>query len=136
MSREFTNTELELYLDEALVPEEMNEVEQALRSQPELLQKLAAINARRDAGVHTVGQIWRRHRVSCPTRETFGSYLLGVLDEPTQKYVDFHLQVVACRFCNANLDDLRRRQAESNDDKSTRRRRYFDSSAGYLNKKD
>ena len=43
--------------------------------------------------------------------------------------------MVACRFCNANLDDLKQRQAETNDTTATRRKKYFDSSAGYLKKK-
>ena len=35
-------------------------------------------------------------------------------------------------LCHANLEDLRRRQAESNESMVVRRRKYFDSSAGYL----
>jgi hypothetical protein len=135
VTAEYTISELESYLDEALTSKEMGEIEQALRTQPELLQKLAQINVRRDAGVHSVGEIWRRHRISCPTREQYGSYLLGVLDEQAHGYIEFHLNVVACRFCNANLDDLKQRQAETNDTTATRRKKYFDSSAGYLKKK-
>jgi hypothetical protein len=135
VTAEYTISELESYLDEALTSEEMGDIEQALRTQPELLQKLAQINRRRDAGVHSVGEIWRRHRMSCPTREQFGSFLLGVLDDATHAYVEFHLKVVACRFCNANLHDMEQRQAETNDTKATRHKKYFDSSAGYLKKK-
>ena len=57
--------DLEAYLDEALPPEEMARIEQALRDRPELRERLAAINARRDTGVHSLGAIWRRHRLSC-----------------------------------------------------------------------
>ena len=78
MSVEFTKAELEAYLDEALDAERMAEVERALRGRPDLLQQLAQINARRDCGVHTVGEIWRRHHVGVPTREELGSYLLYV----------------------------------------------------------
>ena len=60
MARRFTESELEAYLDEALNPDEMALIESALRKQPELVQLLSAINARRDAGLHSLGEIWRR----------------------------------------------------------------------------
>ena len=134
MSQEYTNSELESYLDEALTPTEMGEIEQAAREQPELLQRLAQIIARRDAGVHSVGDVWRRNRLSCPTREQLGSYLLGALSDDQLEYIRFHLDTVGCRFCNANMHDMKARQEENEEVKATRRRRYFDSSAGYLKK--
>ena len=67
-----TQSDLQAYLDEALAPDEMAAIEVELRKKPELLQQLAAINARRDAGVHSVGEIWRRQRLSCPAREQLG----------------------------------------------------------------
>lgn len=134
VTQEYNVSDLEAYLDEALDVDEMRDLEQALRDQPGLLQELAKINARRDAGLHSLGEIWRRHRISCPTREQLGSFLLGVLDDENHSYLDFHLNVVHCRFCAANMDDMRKRQAESEEIKDTRRRRYFDSSAGYLRK--
>ena len=78
MAADFTNTELEAFLDEALPVERMAAIEDALRKSESLQQQLAAINGRRDAGVHSLGEIWRRHRLSCPSREQLGSYLLGV----------------------------------------------------------
>lgn len=124
--------ELEAYLDEALPAEDMARIEDALRRDPQLLEELAAINARRDAGVHSLGEIWRRHRLSCPTREQLGSMLLGTLSKPHSQYVKFHIEVVGCRLCQANLADLQRQAAEAADAAQTRRRRYFQSSAGYL----
>jgi DNA-binding phage protein len=132
MTRQLTDAELEAYLDEALTPEEMAAIEMELRGSTKLLKQLARIHSRRDAGVHSLGEIWRRHRVSCPAREQMGSFLLGVLDDAEADYIRFHLEVVACRVCHANLEDLRRRQAESNESMVVRRRKYFDSSAGYL----
>ena len=134
MTRPLTESELEAYLDEALTPPEMAAVESQLRKSPELLRTLAQINSRRDAGVHSLGEMWRRHRVSCPTREQMGSYLLGVLDDAQADYIRFHLDVIACRLCHANLEDLRQRQAESEDLIVVRRKKYFDSSAGYLSR--
>jgi DNA-binding phage protein len=132
MTRQLTDAELEAYLDEALTPEEMAAIEMELRGSTKLLKQLARIHSRRDAGVHSLGEIWRRHRVSCPAREQMGSFLLGVLDDAEADYIRFHLEVVACRVCHANLEDLRRRQAESSESMVVRRRKYFDSSAGYL----
>jgi hypothetical protein len=72
-------------------------------------------------------------RLSCPERSQLGSYLLGTLDENQTQYVDFHIQTVGCRYCAANLDDLRA-EVPSNGETTTRRSRYFQSSAGYLKK--
>jgi hypothetical protein len=46
--------------------------------------------------------------------------------------VTFHLETVGCRYCEANLEDLKLRQQESSDAADRRRQRYFQSSAGYL----
>jgi anti-sigma factor RsiW len=132
MPHKFTLSELEAYLDEALSVEEMAALEQALRQQPDVVRQLAAINARRDAGVHTLGEIWRRQRVSCPTREQLGSFLLGVLPTPQADYLEFHIEKTGCRYCRANLEDMRRQRQETSDAVATRRTRYFQSSAGYL----
>jgi len=135
MSDPIRSPELEAYLDEALPPEDMARIEAALRGQPELVRQLAAISARRDAGAHSLGAIWRRHRLSCPSREQLGSYLLGVLEPGLRDYVDFHLQTVGCRPCQANLADLRQQQAQHEGPAQTRQRRYFQSSVGYLRRK-
>jgi len=131
----YTQAELEAYLDEALSPAEMSAMEHALRARPDLLTQLGGINARRDAGVHSLGDIWRRNRLSCPNREQLGSYLLGALDEELNGYVKFHLDTIGCRYCQANFEDLRREQEESNDTARQRRTKYFQSSAGHLRKR-
>jgi hypothetical protein len=134
MTRQFTNADLEAYLDESLGPADMAAIERELRQNRELARMLAGIHARRDSGVHTLGEIWRRLRISCPTRDQLGSYLLRAMAPEHAEYVDFHIEKVGCRFCAANLADLKRRQEESAEVAVTRRRKYFDSSAGYLRK--
>jgi len=134
MSR-ITHSDLQAYLDEALPSEQMAAIEAELRKKPELLNQLAAINARRDAGIHGVGEIWRRHRLSCPSREELGGYLLGVLNPEQSAYIDFHVKTVGCRLCQANVADLQRQQTETSDTAKTRRARYFQSTAGHLQRK-
>ena len=131
----FSPAELEAYLDEALPVEQMTRIEEALRRDRGLLAELAAVNARRDGGAHSVGEIWRRRRLSCPPREQLGGYLLGVLPQPVMEYLTFHLEAVGCRYCQANAADLRRQQAETAATAQSRRKKYFQSSAGYLRAK-
>lgn len=133
MSTDLTAADLEAYLDEALPARQSADVEEALRQQPELIDQLATLAGRRDAGVHSLGAIWRRQRLSCPTREQLGSFLLGVLAPDHAEYLQFHLDEVGCRYCNASVKDLRQQHAAANkQDSDMRRSKYFQSSAGYL----
>jgi len=132
MTALYREAELEAYLDEALPPEEMARIEAALRDNSPLARQLAEIIARRDSGLVSLGAVWRRLRLSCPTRQELGSYLLGVLPDDAAGYVAFHLDVAGCRFCQANLADLRDQQAESPAIAQQRRQKFFQSSAGKL----
>ena len=135
MAIELSDSELEAFLDEALPSERMAAIEDALRKDDPLQQRLTAINGRRDAGVHSLGEIWRRHRLSCPSREQLGSYLLGVLPRDASDYARFHLDTIECRFCQASIADLRAQQSAAEAHIAERRRqKYFQSSAGYLRK--
>jgi hypothetical protein len=128
----FSTADLEAYLDEALPPEEMARIEKAARDDTSLMRNLASIHARRDEGIHTLGEIWRQRRLSCPTRQELGNWLLGTIDEDLARYIAFHVEVVGCRYCQANLADLRAQQDGAEQAVTTRRRKYFQSSAGYL----
>ena len=112
MASKFTQADLEAYLDEALPMELMAQVEAALRDNRDLAKQLGEINGRRDAGLHSLGEIWRRHRLTCPTREQLGSYLLQVLESDELAHIRFHLEVSGCRTCQANLEDLKIRRTE------------------------
>ncbi|MFO0896701.1 MAG: hypothetical protein U0836_04650 [Pirellulales bacterium] len=130
--RPITAAELEAYLDEALPADRMAEIEHQLRADVALLDALRTTSGRRDAGVHSLGEIWRRHRLSCPSRDELGSFLLGVLPPEQERHLALHLETVGCRYCQSNLQDLRSRQAEAAEVSTARRKRYFQSSAGYL----
>jgi hypothetical protein len=129
---EFTREQLHAYLDDALSEADMARIERELRESDALRRALRQAMDERDRGEHSLGAIWRRERLTCPTREDLSSYLFQVHDEARQDYIDFHLQTVGCPYCAANLADLRSRQKESEGQAKERRQRFFASSAGYL----
>ncbi len=132
MSRhELTSAQLLGYVDEILPVELMTAIETALRNSEALRREVAQLMRRRDAGEHSVGQIWQRLRLSCPSRGELGSYLLNALPDEEMEYIGFHLQTVGCRYCAANLDDLRE-SSQTAGDSQQRRKRFFQSSAGFL----
>lgn len=65
-----SDADLQAYLDETLTEGRSIEIEQAVRADSALAERLAQWIRQRDSGVHSVGEIWRRHRLSCPGRET------------------------------------------------------------------
>lgn len=127
--------QLHAYLDDALSDAETAWLERELRVNEPLRKQLRDVIQERDRGEHSIGAIWRRERLTCPTRAELGSFLLEVLEADHQSYVDFHLKVVACPYCLANLQDLKDHQQAMGDSTQTRRRRYYQSSAGLLQKK-
>ena len=129
---QITREQLHAYLDDALSDPETARVEQALRDDEALRKLLRQAMQERDRGDHSLGAVWRRDRLTCPSREQLGSYLLQVLDEAEQGYIDFHVNTVGCPFCGANLADLEELQQEAPRRAKDRRRRFFQSSAGYL----
>jgi hypothetical protein len=132
MTKPITREQLDSYLDDALSDAETAQVEEALRQSEPLRRQLRLVMQERDRGEHSIGAIWRRRRLSCPTREQLGSYLLQVLDAGQQDYIDFHLQTIGCAYCLANLADLQTLHREPAPKVQARRRRFFESSAGLL----
>ena len=62
---------------------------------------------------------------------SFGSYVLGVLDEPWASYAHFHVEQIGCLMCRANLDDLSRESERVGDEVGER---MFQSSVGFLSR--
>lgn len=79
----------------------------------------------------TVARVWRERRLTCLKRSTLGSHLLGVLEEPWLSYTQFHLDVVGCPMCLANLADL---ESEEEDRPASETERMFASSVGFLSR--
>jgi hypothetical protein len=129
----FSDAELAAFLDEALPPARCAELEHDLRSDTELRNRLIEVRGRETAGLHTLGAIWRRNRLSCPSRDELGQFLLGTLDDDCAGYIRFHVEQVGCRYCEANLADLKE-ASKPDEQPAKRRQKYFQTSAGYLKK--
>ena len=133
MSTEFTNAELEAYLDESLEASRAAEIEAQVRDDESLLQRLSEINGRREAGMHTLGEVWRRNQLGVPTVEQMGNFLLGVLPEGDADYIQFRIESLKCPFTIALKSDLESRNVASAAEQSTARRsKIYNSSAGLL----
>ena len=78
----------------------------------------------------TVARVWRERRLTCLKRSTLGSYLLGVLEEPWLSYTQFHLDVVGCPMCLANLQDIE--EQEAGQEPAEAAEQIFASSVGFL----
>ncbi len=77
-------------------------------------------------------ETWEFQRPSCPKRSTIGAHVLGTLDDQWHKYVDFHVNTLGCKFCMANLEDLK---AQSDKSQSTKfRTRVMQSTVGFLSR--
>lgn len=81
----------------------------------------------------TVARVWRDHRITCLKRSTLGSYLLGVLEEPWLSYTQFHLDVVSCPMCLANVSDIQEQELAREDAGQTCEQ-LFASSVGFLSR--
>jgi hypothetical protein len=130
-----TDDQLAAYLQEQLPLADLVAVENTLRESEPLRRRAARLAMRRDLGGHSVGAIWRTERLSCPDREELGAYLLGTLSDGRADYVSFHLRTLGCRYCAANLVDLRTASTAA-PPATARRQRYFESSAGLVRRTD
>jgi hypothetical protein len=122
MNEEFSDAELEAFLDEAIDAVRAAEIEQAARQQPTLLKRLSAINRRRDQGAHSLGAIWRRFQVGVPSAETLGQYVLGILDSEHANYIRFRVETLKCPFTIALLADLQAAEDQAYAKKSRQQR--------------
>ncbi|MBN2445972.1 MAG: RNA polymerase sigma factor [Phycisphaerae bacterium] len=80
----------------------------------------------------TLARIWQEEGISCLKRSTLGRYLLGALEDDWQQYVEFHVSLLACERCSANLDDLRGEDERDDAGRASLRERVFASSIGFL----
>lgn len=130
MSQEFSEAELEAYVDESLDPQRAAEIERALKTDRELLKRLSYINGRRDAGVHSLGEIWRQNQVGVPTREQVQDWVAGKLSAEWADYLQFRVEVMKCRYTAALLADVK--EGLDGQPAADRRKKIFDSSQKLL----
>jgi hypothetical protein len=135
MKNPITNDELIAFLGETLSETRMIEIERAIREDEGLRARLEGLLSQRDSGAEGIGEIWKRFRLTCPTRETLGSFLFNVLSPEETQFIELHLSITNCVYCLSNLEDLKRNQAGVANQSSPRRQRYFQSSVGRLPKK-
>src|SRR5258708_4491338 len=122
---DFTDAELLAYFDEGLPVDRMAALESELRGSPGLRNRAASLRQERDSQGHTVGEIWRRGRLSCPTRHQLGSFLLGALPAQLSQYIRFPLETIGCRYWAANLDALRQAAPQGSTETAQRRHKVF-----------
>ena len=135
MNTKITLEDLQAYLDEALSEEMSSRVEKALRESPQLRAALARLMEDRDRGEHSLGAVWRRQRLTCPSREELGNLVMGILEESYADYIQFHIKTIGCGYCQSNLIDLQDRSKEHKAHTTLRRQKMFASSAGFLPKR-
>jgi len=76
--------------------------------------------------------LWEYRRFSCPKRNTIGAYMLETLEPDWRQYVGFHLNTLGCRFCLANLEDLRSQSQEA--EQEAFQARIMESTVGFLHR--
>ena len=124
---------LRAYIADALPPGLSARIEKALRESSELRERLESVRSgREDMSLHSLGAIWRRSRLTCPSRQQLGSLLLDALDPDLADYLRFHIEVVECPFCRANLADLEGKAESTGPAARTRHARILHSSRHLL----
>lgn len=130
---QFTDEELLAYADECLSVDRSATIEQLLRTDDSLVNRLAGLLSTRDQGEHGVGELWRRNRLSCPPRAVWSAFVDGRLGDGLSQYLRFHVETIGCRLCAANLADVEVKGDPSDSERRTRK--IFQSSAGNLGQK-
>lgn len=125
----FTNQELCAYLAEELAVSRSRELEEVLRTDAGVREQLRRLLDESDCPSLTLRNVWLRGRMSCPSRATLVEYAAENLGDGLHQYLNFHLHVVGCRFCAANLADL---QEQGGADATDRNRKFFETSVGRL----
>ncbi|HEY0981204.1 hypothetical protein [Schlesneria sp.] len=127
---DFTDEELLAYADERLSSERSAEIERALRNERLIQDRFVALLSERDRGQTSVGEIWRQGSLSCPSRSVWEAFVTGRLGDGLTQYLKFHVEVIGCRPCAANLADLSHHAHFPESERRTRK--IFQSSAGHL----
>ena len=99
------------YLNENLNEEGMAGVEKRLREDPHFYALLIRIQNRipNQQTEHGVSTAWLAGRLTCASRTEWTQFFSGLVDKKRADYLKFHLDVIECPFCRANVADLQNR---------------------------
>ncbi len=75
-------------------------------------------------------QVWENQRPSCPKRTTLGKYSLQFLPDDWTDFVHFHVNLLGCSYCRANLVELEDESAAAGSDCFNEQ--LFQSTIGFL----
>ena len=78
----------------------------------------------------SLNQIWENQRPSCPKRTTLGKFSLQLLPNDWADFVHFHVNLLGCSYCRANLAELE--QAADSDVSADTSQQLFQSTIGFL----
>ncbi len=125
----FSDAELLSWVAESLDVQRSTAMESALRDSAELQQRLSELVVQHESGQLDLAEIWRRRRLTCPSRSTWSAWLVGRIGGEFREYLEFHLDQLGCRFCAANVADL---QSSGDPESNQRVRKFFETSVGRL----
>ena len=77
-------------------------------------------------------QVWENLRPSCPKRTTLGKFSLQLLPDDWTDFVHFHVELLGCSYCRANLAELEAESEESGSEDFSQQ--LFQSTIGFLNR--
>jgi RNA polymerase sigma factor (sigma-70 family) len=82
----------------------------------------------------SLNQVWENQRPSCPKRTTLGKFSLELLPDDWTDFVHFHVNLLGCSYCRANLEEL---EDESGTTESRQfSQQLFQSTIGFLQRPD
>lgn len=55
----------------------------------------------------TVAALWVKERISCPHSDILLAQINGALSQDEKDYIDFHVNLVECPHCQAEIERLR-----------------------------
>jgi RNA polymerase sigma factor (sigma-70 family) len=56
--------------------------------------------------------LWEENLFSCLKRSTLGAYVMSLLPPDLRDYIAFHVDIIACPYCQANLQDMKEESAK------------------------
>lgn len=110
-SREYIHA----YIDGALSPEEADAFTSMAYGDSELRGKIRTVQTEFDYHNHTVGSLWRRNQLTCPSDQDIVDYqrgALAIINPEIADYVQFHLTSIRCIYCISTAAELKQSAAK------------------------